>query len=474
MYPTMTMPNANLQQAAHPSAAPNEVPKKYVTVNGVMKLNPAYKAFQEGQHKPVTTALHPDQALAVVSNMDDYMQANEAALASGAQERPLAESTNATVQMMQEPDMAAKVGLHTDELVDGLGAIFQRNEIPMGLMNKLIMLSEFDKLEFLVDDSGSMQCDSDTKDTNGRTQSRWSEAQGRIQSMVEVLAYVPIQKLEVRFLNRPTTISLSRNPQERPEQFIQNSMQKINDAFRSGPQGGTPVRQKLDESLRQGAGQKVARYIFCDGQPNGGTADQVAITNMLIHRPNPSMNPVTLLSCTNEDNQVEWMKEAEEAAPYCAELDDFADEAREVALDQGNAFPFTQGFHLISQLVAAMNPHDLDAMDESVPFTRTTLSNLLGVQSSDEEYQQYFDGFLTAQQNRPTLKAIDKIKHDAPFRAHYNDFMQAPMADQIPMVQVFKQYIKDAVAQDQNGSMQQQPRAQQRHSFGGFNMSRFA
>ena len=124
MYPTMTMPNANLQQAAHPSAAPNEVPKKYVTVNGVMKLNPAYKAFQEGQHKPVTTALHPDQALAVVSNMDDYMQANEAALASGAQERPLAESTNATVQMMQEPDMAAKVGLHTDELVDGLGAIF--------------------------------------------------------------------------------------------------------------------------------------------------------------------------------------------------------------------------------------------------------------------------------------------------------------------------------------------------------------
>lgn len=74
---------------------------------------------------------------------------------------------------------------------------------------------------------------------------------------------------------------------------------------------------------------------------------------------------MTFISCTNEDDQVEWMKDAEEVAPYCSESDDFHDEAAEVLRDQGPALPFSQGFHLVAQLVAAMNPDDLDAMDES-------------------------------------------------------------------------------------------------------------
>jgi len=76
------------------------------------------------------------------------------------------------------------------------------------------------------------------------------------------------------------------------------------------------------------------------------------------------------------------------------------DEAREVLRDQGEALPFSKGFHLICQLVAAMNPDDLDAMDESVPFTKFTLDNLLGVVSNDKSYQHYFDCFLKAQKKR--------------------------------------------------------------------------
>ena len=47
---------------------------------------------------------------------------------------------------------------------------------------------------------------------------------------------------------------------------------------------------------------------------------------------------------------------AEELVPYCSESDDYADEAREVLRDQGAALPYTRGFYLICQLVAAMNP----------------------------------------------------------------------------------------------------------------------
>ena len=43
----------------------------------------------------------------------------------------------------------------------------------------------------------------------------------------------------------------------------------------------------------------------------------------------PEMNPITFISCTNEDAAVEWMKDAEEVCPYCSESDDFVDEANE-------------------------------------------------------------------------------------------------------------------------------------------------
>ncbi|OEU06632.1 hypothetical protein FRACYDRAFT_272692 [Fragilariopsis cylindrus CCMP1102] len=109
---------------------------------------------------------------------------------------------------------------------------------------------------------------------------------------------------------------------------------------------------------------------------------------------------MTFLSCTDDDDAVEWMKDTEEIAPYCSESDDFADEAREVLKDQGAALPYSKGFHLICQLVAAMNPDDLDAMDESIPFTKFTLDNLLGIVSNDASYQHYFDHYVKAQQAR--------------------------------------------------------------------------
>merc|ERR1711865_498598 len=86
------------------------------------------------------------------------------------------------------------------------------------------------------------------------------------------------------------------------------------------------------------------------------------------------------------------------------------DESREVLQDQGEALPYTRGFWLICQLVAAMNPDDLDAMDESVPFTKTTLDNLLGIKHNEESYRYYFDAFVKNQRMRKGQNASDKLK----------------------------------------------------------------
>ena len=54
-------------------------PKKYVFIDGVMKLNPAFTAYQNAS-KPGGAPIQPadhNQSLAVVSSMEDIMDATE-------------------------------------------------------------------------------------------------------------------------------------------------------------------------------------------------------------------------------------------------------------------------------------------------------------------------------------------------------------------------------------------------------------
>lgn len=384
-------------------------PKKYIKMNGVMKMNPAYKRWKDAESgaMPVANAVPANpNALAVVSNMDDHMKLNED-LGTNV---PLAESTDATIEMMQEPEISLEAGMQPDEMVDQLGAILGKYEVPMGLMNKLMMLSEYASLEFIIDDSGSMQMNSDTMNpVTRKPNTRWQEAHQRLKEMVEILAYVPFNQIGLEFLNRKDRVTLKRNGMS-PENFLRGAIEQIDTQFARGPSGTTPALEKLQESFLRGQGVSIARYFFGDGLPNGGRRAISEIVRIIKNRPEPSLNPVTFLSCTNEDEAVEWMKDCEEVAPYCSESDDFGDESREVLEDQGEALPYTRGFWLICQLVAAMNPDDLDAMDESVPFTKLTLDNLLGIQHNEESYRYYFDSFVRNQQKRKGHSESDRLK----------------------------------------------------------------
>jgi len=333
-------------------------------------------------------------------------------------------------------------------MVDELGAVLNKYEVPMGLMNKLMMLSEFDYLEFMVDDSGSMTLPSDTIDpVTNRISTRWQEAQRRLKEMIEILAYVPFSEIIVCFLNRTDTLHFVRQGRN-PKAFLADAYREIDAAFARGASGSTPFLEKLQESFVRGANRSVARYFFGDGVPNGGNPAKAEVVKILCTRQNPEGNPMTFLSCTNEDEQVEWMKDTEELAPYCSESDDFQDEANEVLKDQGAALPYSYGFYLVSCLVAAMNPDDLDAMDESVPLTKATLDNLLGIENSPENYKHYFNNFLAAQKKRPVEnddygrpKKTDQVKRNMDWNALYEDFLRAPVAKQIPAVQNFKQQL---------------------------------
>ncbi len=189
----------------------------------------------------------------------------------------------------------------------------------------------------------------------------------------------------------------------------------------------------------------MIRYFFGDGVPDGGETACKAIHKLVTNRPDPQGNPLTFISCTDQDDDVEWMKETEEIAPFCSESDDYRDERDEVLRDQGAGFPFTRGFHLICQLVAAMNPDDLDSMDESVPFTKWSLDNLLGLQSTDKEYRHYFDQFKAAQGKRAVETRMDRVKKDFNWESHFHSFLNTKSPKKIPAVASFKAALKKAV-----------------------------
>jgi len=434
-------------------------PKKYVKINGIMKLNPEYKRWKDAQSGPSNTPPVPvaaavsANALPVVSSMEDYAEMND-----NIGEIPLAESTNATIEMIQEPEIAAEAGMEADEMIDKLGELLAKYEIPIGLLNKLMMFSEFESLEFIIDDSGSMTLQTDSFDPQTRRPyTRWAEAQMRLKEMIEVIAFVPFQQLGIEFLNRRDRINIVRGNQS-PETVKNEAFSQIDAIFRRGPSGSTPAYEKLQESLLRGQGRNIVRWFFGDGVPNGGTHAIQKIIHALKTRPVPEQNPITFISCTNEDEAVEWMKDAEEVAPYCSESDDYSDEAQEVKRDQGIALPYTKGFHLICQLVAAMNPDDLDAMDESIPFTKWSLDNLLGIVHNEESYRHYFDNFVKAQQHRRIEidqltgmpSRLDEIRKNT--RWDYRQFRNTQgVARKIPQVQEVQAKLRQ-VAGNQGGS----------------------
>lgn len=61
------------------------------------------------------------EALAVVTSMNDHMAFNQVNSFGGGKEVPLAESTSATIEMMQEPEMAMQAGMSSDTAIDELG-----------------------------------------------------------------------------------------------------------------------------------------------------------------------------------------------------------------------------------------------------------------------------------------------------------------------------------------------------------------
>lgn len=432
--------------AGHGSQATADKPKKYK--DG--KINPEWVAWKEGKNRaegsnaPGTTVPNPKVAAPVVCSMEEKFELES----DIGKEVAFTPELEQAFEEIQNPNYATSIGVDPDDIVDSLGVVMAKYEVPIGLAKKLIDLSTYDQIEFILDDSGSMTLPTDSRDIHGNKMKRKDEALSRMLEMVEVMSYIKTPVIKFRFLNhnnQNVCLELVRRGQS-PEDFYMIAKSQIEDMWRQPDwKYTTPMRDTMQKSFREGQGKRVVRYIFGDGVPSDRGDPVRDIEKMLMNRKGPKDNPTTFMSCTDKDEETEWMKELEEKAPYCSESDDYKDELHEVKKDQGEAFPFTKGFYIICELVGAMNPDDLDCMDECVPFSKHDYDFLQGYVSEQSDYQNYFNCFVNAQQQRKNARnqtSADRIKNSMNWGNLYSQMLSVTHATDISAVREYQQKLK--------------------------------
>eukprot|EP00604_Paraphysomonas_vestita_P002964 CAMPEP_0174820948 /NCGR_PEP_ID=MMETSP1107-20130205/5103_1 /TAXON_ID=36770 /ORGANISM="Paraphysomonas vestita, Strain GFlagA" /LENGTH=367 /DNA_ID=CAMNT_0016037275 /DNA_START=57 /DNA_END=1157 /DNA_ORIENTATION=- len=301
------------------------------------------------------------EPLQVISSLNDVADATDAQTDATGIPLQLSNNTIDTIQQLQSDEYVAQFNISPDNaylLLEGLTDSFVQYEVPIGMINKLHSLSLY-RLNFIVDDSGSMRADTDVNLIDGTSylhrgehahpregvpMTRWQEAENRLHILIDILAYIPTKIIIIRFLNAKNIINITHDGKT-IEQFKEEGHRRIIEAFSTiDVKYKTPTHRVLTKVFQEAAEfpDPTMHYLFTDGVPSDQPIEAVA--SLILHRQFPERNPLTLMSCTNEDEEVEWMKQIESTAPYCAEIDDYQDEKREVIYDQGPAFPYTKGF----------------------------------------------------------------------------------------------------------------------------------
>jgi hypothetical protein len=171
------------------------------------------------------------------------------------------------------------------------------------------------------------------------------------------------------------------------------------------------------------------------------------IKDLVLGRRNPQANPLTFMCCSENPSDTMWMHEVEEiacrpgwadqpAAPgFIAALQNFDAERLEVLNDQGPWFPYSRSVWLICSLAAALNPNDLDAIDQHAPLSMTIINMFLGRDATMTEYEGYFI-------QHPNATWL--------FKEDYQLFLSTAITNQIPSVREFENNLAMLLNNDIN------------------------
>lgn len=107
--------------------------QKYVKINGISKINPEWKNWQN-QHGIGTSLSKQEEqnALPVYCTQNEFLKANPEA--SNLPNMGFSESAQASWSIMQEDDVISKVGLPKNQVFEVLGDLFQKYEVTISVL----------------------------------------------------------------------------------------------------------------------------------------------------------------------------------------------------------------------------------------------------------------------------------------------------------------------------------------------------
>jgi hypothetical protein len=77
---------------------------------------------------------------------------------------------------LTKEQVAGVIGLNPEEVVSAIEKKLEKHQIPYGMWKQLFKLKDYELLDFIIDDSGSMQNMGDIRDAKtGRRMTRWEE-----------------------------------------------------------------------------------------------------------------------------------------------------------------------------------------------------------------------------------------------------------------------------------------------------------
>jgi len=188
---------------------------------------------------------------------------------------------------------------------------------------------------FILDDSGSM---------NSRTENgtRWKELHIMVQKLTEICNSINQYGVNISFLNKSETYNIT-------------NYNDIYTLLSFDPCGSTPTCERLQTILNIPSNLPKLIVLFTDGCPDGGNVGLTNFYNLLKTR-DAEKNRITIIACTDNDQDVEFLNRLDKEIQYIDVVDDYKSEKLEILKKQGSSFPFSYGDYLIKSLLSTINP----------------------------------------------------------------------------------------------------------------------
>ncbi|MTI14227.1 vWA domain-containing protein [Sansalvadorimonas verongulae] len=263
----------------------------------------------------------------------------------------------------------------------GIQKVLHDNGGGQWLAYRLRVLSNYE-VEFVIDNRYSMATPDGMYGPDRRQMTRFEELKFRLGNMVRLLTYLPIRKITLRTFNSaPVEFSYAQN--ERPDQLYHAIHQFIQTIVLD--HSSTPLNGILHSLMQSSPAPKVI-YLFTDGEPNdaGGTDE---FCRRVTER-NPEKFPLCIIACTGDDDCMKWLNKLDRKAARVHVVDDPQSEREEIKKVQGNQFPVSESFLLLSALLGPVDPL-FDKADENYIFTRNEFEEIRGEKVTDQVYQKY-------------------------------------------------------------------------------------